>query len=81
MIHAILGWDAGPREQPLCGADVSFLYKTDGHEHTTCAACRAHPLFRADRSAAPWPFPETVAESTAMLIKRREWQESQRHAL
>lgn len=65
--HAIIRWDAGVGEIPLCGVDTSFPHKVSHHVYTTCEACRADPRFNAPRSDAPWPIPETIAESTAQL--------------
>lgn len=72
MLHAILRWDAGDGETPICGADVAFMFKTHQHVYVTCPSCRAHTSFKTPRDMAPWPLPETVAESTAQLVRMRE---------
>lgn len=73
-IHAIRTWDAASGEDTLCGvlrAHPQHVERSQLHEYVTCADCRSHPDFDADRGEAPWPIPATVAESTAQLQERQ----------
>lgn len=74
-IHAIRFWDASTGEDTLCGiprTSPEHIERSQLHEYVTCDACRAHDDFDADRAETPWPIPQTVAESTAQLRRRRE---------